>query len=148
MKPLIVAVVLTTLSFTPGFTQTALVSDGLISLSVLDIIAIFFFVPFALLFADRLVRGRTARTDADAGIRLEPRQDARRESSDRYGQIISELKRYALQPKWLAESRRHSKSDASAAPSGRDQMVESEDRSIAKSRSENRDDHRSGVGAS
>jgi hypothetical protein len=150
MKPLIAAVVLTTISASPGFTQTALGSEALISLSVLDIIAIFFFVPFALLLADRLVRGRTVRADADASIRLEPRHDARGKTSDRYGQIISDLKRYALQPKWLTESRRQSKSDASAAtdaPAERDLAVASDDSSIAKSRSDNREEHRK-VGAS
>jgi hypothetical protein len=151
MKPLIAAVALTTFSFTPGLAQSALVSDALISLSVLDIIALFFFVPLALLVADRFVRGRTVRKDADASIRTEPAHHATRESSDRYGQIISDLKRYALQPRWLADSRGRSRSRASTAAQVRSEgapAAGSEDSSTAKSRSENREDHRSGVGAS
>ena len=111
MKTLITAVALATLVAAPAFTQYAFAAnEATISLSLADIIAILLFVPLGVLFADRLVRGKSAAADvdadADATVRLQLRPDAGREGSDRYDQVIGDLKRSALQPKRLAESER------------------------------------------
>lgn len=103
MKTLITAVALATLVAAPAFTQYAFAAnEATISLSLADIIAILFFVPLGVLFADRLVRGKTVAADANVRLQLHP--DAGREGSDRYDQVIGDLKRSALQPKRLAES--------------------------------------------
>jgi hypothetical protein len=117
------------------------------SISVLDIIAIMFFVPIGLLVADRFIRGRRAAAEPDANARVDARGDAVREVSDRYRQAISELKRRALQPRWLGEGRRHSQVGASTDPeaSAKDDLtVEPDDAGRTRSRVEDREDHRSG----
>jgi hypothetical protein len=119
MKPLIAAVALITLGIEPVFAQTALVNEALMSLSVLDIIAILFFVPVGLLVADRFIRGRATAAKPDASIQAALRHEAGREGSDRYRQVISELKRRALQPKWLADGRRRSQASETASKSDR-----------------------------
>ncbi len=108
MRTLITAIALAILLAAPAFTQSALVS-------VPDIIAIFilsaFFVPLALLFADRLVRSRTVATASEAKAQGQ-HHEAVREVSDRYRQAVSDLKRRALQ---LTESRPAAQGGSSTA---------------------------------
>jgi hypothetical protein len=70
-----------------------------------------------------------------------------REVSDRYRQAISELKRRALQPRWLGEGRRHSQADASTVTGTSahgDLTLETDDAGRARLRVEDREDHRNG----
>jgi hypothetical protein len=144
MKTLVTAVALGVL-IAPAFAQTAFVSEALSSISILHIIAFLFFVPLGLLAADRLVRGKSGAADADASLGV--RREARG-SSNRYAQVIGDLKRYALQPKWLVEGRLASQSGRStatetASKSGLTRSAEASDgSSIVRSRSEDSDSPR------
>jgi hypothetical protein len=87
------------------------------SISVLDIIAFFFFVPLALLVIDRLRRAHATAAQTHGELAPQEGRDARQEVSDRYRQVIGDLKRLALQPKWLPRASEPDGSTAGNAPS-------------------------------